>query len=202
MSVPTTIRDSPKTLRQVGFGVATFSMQILSDTSFKLQPIGFLGGQVPGRQMVPRAITHRSEQGPNWGLVVDPFPFDRRAQWLHRCHQDQVTFGGRWPNSYRANKDRLSPHACKLFGRRSGRGCGETFVTRHVSGTQSRKRRSASESVWPHVWRLCKRTSWLNTLKQAISTNLTLCWKWRKDALGQLSGGWWMVICPFVITRG
>ena len=34
-----------KTLRQVAFGVDFISMQILSDTSFKLQRIGFLGGQ-------------------------------------------------------------------------------------------------------------------------------------------------------------
>ena len=39
-------RDTPKTLRQLAFGV---------DTSFMLQRIGFLGGQVPGRQTVLRA---------------------------------------------------------------------------------------------------------------------------------------------------
>ena len=69
--------------------------------------------------------------------MVDPFPVDRRAQWQHRCHQSQVTLGGRWPNSYQAKHDRLSPHACKLFGRRRGRGGGQTFATRRESGTQS-----------------------------------------------------------------
>ena len=48
-------RDTPKNLRQVAFGVATFSLQILSGTSFELQRIGFLGGQGPGTQTVPRA---------------------------------------------------------------------------------------------------------------------------------------------------
>ena len=52
----------PKTLRQVARGVATFCMQILSGTSFKLQRIGFLGGQVPGRQTVPRAELWRAIQ--------------------------------------------------------------------------------------------------------------------------------------------
>ena len=35
--------------------MATFSLQPQSDTSFKLLRTGFLGGQVPGRQTVPRA---------------------------------------------------------------------------------------------------------------------------------------------------
>ena len=48
-------RETPKYVRQVAFGVATFSLQPLSDTSFKLLRAGFLGGQVPGRQTVPRA---------------------------------------------------------------------------------------------------------------------------------------------------
>ena len=48
-------RETPKSVRQVAFGVATFSLQPLSDTLFKLLRTGFLGGQVPGRQTVPRA---------------------------------------------------------------------------------------------------------------------------------------------------
>ena len=48
-------RETPKSVRQVAFGVATFSLQPLSDTSFKLLRTEFLGGQVPGRQTVPRA---------------------------------------------------------------------------------------------------------------------------------------------------
>ena len=48
-------RETTKSVRQVAFGVATFSLQPLSDTSFKLLRTGFLGGQAPGRQMVPRA---------------------------------------------------------------------------------------------------------------------------------------------------
>ena len=45
-------RETPKSVRQVAFGVATFSLQPLSDTSSKLLRTGFLGGQVPGRQSV------------------------------------------------------------------------------------------------------------------------------------------------------
>ena len=47
-------RETPKSVRQVASGVATFSLQPLSETSFKLLRTGFLGGQVPGRQTVPR----------------------------------------------------------------------------------------------------------------------------------------------------
>ena len=49
-------RKTPQTLRQVAFGVATFDMHIGNDTSFTLQQTGYLGGQVPGKQTVPRAI--------------------------------------------------------------------------------------------------------------------------------------------------
>ena len=48
-------RKIPQTLRQVAFGVATFDMHIRNDTSSTLQHTGYLGGQVPGRQTVPRA---------------------------------------------------------------------------------------------------------------------------------------------------
>ena len=48
-------RDTPKSLRKVAFGVATFSLHVLRGSSFEVQRIGFLGGQVPGRQTVPRA---------------------------------------------------------------------------------------------------------------------------------------------------
>ena len=45
---------TPQTLRQVAFGVATFGKHISNDTSFTLQQTGYLGGQVPGKQTVPR----------------------------------------------------------------------------------------------------------------------------------------------------
>ena len=105
--------------------------------------------------------------------------------------------------NFQAKQDRFSPHACKLFGGRRGRGGGETFAARLEPGTQSQKMRNASESVCPNVWRWCKRTSWLNAAKQAISANLTLCYKRKKHALGLPSGGWWMnwltrAICSLV----
>ena len=55
-------RDTPKSLRKVAFGVATFSLHILSGSSFELQRVGFLGGQVRGRQTVPRAGLGRAIQ--------------------------------------------------------------------------------------------------------------------------------------------
>ena len=48
-------RDTPKSLRKVAFGAATFALDALSGSSFEAQRIGFLGGQVPGRQTVPGA---------------------------------------------------------------------------------------------------------------------------------------------------
>ena len=69
------------------------------------------------------------EQGPNWRLVVNPVPANRRAQWGHRCHQSQVTLGRRGPTNHHANQDRLPPHACKLLGRCGGRGGGKTIAT-------------------------------------------------------------------------
>ena len=48
-------RDTPTCLRKVALGVATFSLHVLSGTSFEVQRIGFWGGQVPGRHTVPRA---------------------------------------------------------------------------------------------------------------------------------------------------
>ena len=59
------------------------------------------------------------------GLVVDPFPADRRAQRGHRCYQGKVAFGRRWPG-HQTKQDRFPPHACKLPGRRGGRGSGKT----------------------------------------------------------------------------
>ena len=47
-------REAPKSVRQVAFGVATFSLQPLSETSFKLLRTGFLGGQVPSFGELPK----------------------------------------------------------------------------------------------------------------------------------------------------
>ena len=136
-------RETPKSVRQIASGVATPPLQPLSDTSFKLPRTGFLGGQVPGRQTVPRAelfsrveeksniqipigckyvtngIMHRVRFGTrtNWGLVVNPFPADRRAQWGHGLYQSQGTHGRTWgPPVIARKQDRLLAHACRLFG--------------------------------------------------------------------------------------
>ena len=59
-------------------GVATFSVQILSDTSFNMPRTGFFGGQVPGRQTVPRAelwgaiqILSRVDEKSNIQIPID-----------------------------------------------------------------------------------------------------------------------------------
>ena len=44
-------RDTPKSLRQVAFEVATFSLQILSGSSVDSASVS-QGGQVPGRQIL------------------------------------------------------------------------------------------------------------------------------------------------------
>ena len=48
-------RETPKSVRQVACGVATFSLQPLSYTSLKLLRTGFWGSQVPSKRTVPRA---------------------------------------------------------------------------------------------------------------------------------------------------
>ena len=71
-------RETPKSLRQVAFGVATLSLHILSGSCFELQRLGFSGGQLPGRQTVPRAELWRIVQAlcrvdekPNIQLSID-----------------------------------------------------------------------------------------------------------------------------------
>ena len=70
-------RDTRQNLRQVAFGVATFSMQILSGTSFVLC-VGFLGDQVPSKQKVPRAelwgaihVLSRVDEKTNFQIPID-----------------------------------------------------------------------------------------------------------------------------------
>ena len=46
---------------------------------------------------VTKGVTHR------WAGIRDLFPADRRAHWPHRCHQGQVTLGGRWPPAIKQN---------------------------------------------------------------------------------------------------
>ena len=86
--------ETPKSVRHVALGVATFSLQPLSDTSFKLLRTGFLGGQVPGRQRVPRAelwgaiqILSRVHEKSNIQIPID-------AKYVttgiaHRCDLEQ-----------------------------------------------------------------------------------------------------------------
>ena len=45
----------PKIVSQVAFGVATFEFHIKGPDDYNISNIHFLGGQVPGKQSVPRA---------------------------------------------------------------------------------------------------------------------------------------------------
>ena len=94
-------RETPKSVRRVAFGVATFSLQPLSDTSFNLLRSGFLGGQVPGRQKVPRAelwraiqILSRIDEKSNIQIPIDAKYVTRSI--AHRVDLEQGPNGDFW----------------------------------------------------------------------------------------------------------
>ena len=94
-------RETPKSVRQVAFGVATFSLQPPSDTSFKLLRTGFLGGQVPGRQTDPRAelwgaiqILSRVDVKSNIQIPIDAKYVTRSI--MHRGDLEQGPNGDLW----------------------------------------------------------------------------------------------------------
>ena len=94
-------RETPKSVRQVAFGVATFSLQPLIDTSFKLLRTGFLGGHVPGRQTVPKAelwgavqILSRVDEKSNIQIPVGAKYVTRGI--AHRCDLEQRPNGDLW----------------------------------------------------------------------------------------------------------
>ena len=100
-SMPGGSRETPKSVRQVAFGVATFSLQPLSDTSFKLLRTGFLGAQVPGKQTVPRAelwgaiqILSRIDEKSNIQIPIDAKYVTRGI--VHRCDLEQGPNGDLW----------------------------------------------------------------------------------------------------------
>ena len=66
-------REPPETVRQVAFGVATFSLQPLSDTSFKLLRTGFLGG--PGTRQTDDGSKSRAMES-----YPDPQPSRREVE--------------------------------------------------------------------------------------------------------------------------
>ena len=95
-------RETPKSVRQVAFAVAAFSLQPLSDTSFKLLRTGFLGSQVPGRQTVPRAelwgaikILSRVDEKSNIQIPIDAKYVTRGT--THRRDLEQGPNGDLWP---------------------------------------------------------------------------------------------------------
>ena len=81
----------PENLRQVAFDVATFSLQVLSGASFELRCIGFLRGQVPGRQTVSRAelwgaiqVLSRVDEKTNIRCEVCDERYHTRERWNKR----------------------------------------------------------------------------------------------------------------------
>ena len=99
-------------------------------------PTGVLGLCLKKKKCATFEEKRPLEQGPNgdlWSILSQLI--DGRSG--NTDVMKVKSLGGRWPNSCQAKQDRLSPHACKLLGRRRGRGGGETFANRHESGTQS-----------------------------------------------------------------
>ena len=78
-------RETPKSVRQVAFGVATFSLQPQSDTSFELLRTAVFGGHVPGRQTVPRAEF--------WGAIQILSRVDEKSNIQIPIDAKQLTIG-------------------------------------------------------------------------------------------------------------
>ena len=142
-------------MRQVAFGVAAFSLQPPSDTSFKLLRTGFLGGQVPARQTVPRAepsgavqILSRVDEKSDIQIPIGAKYVTRGI--MHWGDLEQGPHGDLWSILFQAidgrsgskmssksshtwrtwsRKARSASTACKLFGRRGGRRGGKTIAT-------------------------------------------------------------------------
>ena len=94
-------RKTPQTMRQVAFAVATFDMHVGNDTSFTLQQTGYLGGQVPGTQTVPRAelwgaiqILCKVDGKSNIQIPIDAKYVTRGI--AHRCDLVQGPNGDLW----------------------------------------------------------------------------------------------------------
>ncbi len=48
-------KEIPRSITQVAFGAASFSFKHGQGTCYELEEVGCIGGQVPGKQTVPRA---------------------------------------------------------------------------------------------------------------------------------------------------
>ena len=159
-------RETAKSLRHVAFGLATFSLHPLSDTSSGFQRVGFLESQVPGRQTVPGAdlcgaiqILSRVSETNDIQIPIDAKYVD---SWCHTLLLERVphgdlrsillqlidgrsgtteinkvkSLGRQWPYSHQAKQNCFAPHASELIGGRCGRGSCETIAARHESGTE------------------------------------------------------------------
>ena len=165
------VAKTPQSVRQVAVGVATFSLQPLSDTSFKLLRTGFLGGQVPGRQTVPRAkyvttgIMHRDdlEQGPSgdlWSILFQLI--DQRSGVTDvikvKSHLENVAH-------QLSNQNKIGFHH---------------ILANSLADVVAEER----QRYWPNVWRWYRQTYGQNVVQQAIFMN-------SNPAQGLPLGNWW-----------
>ena len=91
-----------RSLRKVIFGVATFALDGLSGSSFEAQRIGFLGGQVPGRQTVPGAEL--------WGVIQALGRVDEKTIIQFTIDVRYVTKGATHTGSSRARELEYGPN--------------------------------------------------------------------------------------------
>ena len=202
-------RETSKSGRQVASGVATFSLQPLNDTSFKLPRTRQTDGSKsramesypnpqPSRReiehpiptdakYVTRGITHRGdlEQGPNgdlWSILFQLI--DERSGVTDvikvKSHMEDVG-----PLVFTQNKI-VCPLWQTWWLRRRLKDC---YLTRLWNAKP--KRLNASESGWPNVWRWYKQTSGQNVVQRATLTNSNPWWSLKKRAQGLPLGSWW-----------
>ena len=182
-------RKTPQTLRQVAFGVATFDVQICSDTSFTLQHTGNSGGQLPGRQTVPRAelwgaiqILSRVDRKTNIQIPIDAKYVTRGI--IHRGDLEQGSNGDLWTILFQLIDGRSGvTDVIKVKSHLED--AGPSVIKQNKIACHHMLANSLADVVaglngldfeWQNVWRWCKQTFGPNEVKLEISTNWTLCW--------------------------
>ena len=105
---------TPKCLRQVASGVATVSLCPLSDASFELHCTRFLGGQIPGRQTVPRAelwraipVLSRVDEKAHIQLPSGAMYVTKGV--THGCETEQKPNGDPWSTLFQLIDERTGP---------------------------------------------------------------------------------------------
>ena len=218
-------REAPKSVRQAAFGVATFSLQPLSDTSFKLLRTGFLGGQVPGRQTVPGAgpwgtIQIFSRVGEKSNIQI---PIDAKyvtSGIMHRGDLEQGPSGDLWSIFFqlidgrsgvtdvlkvKSHLEDVGPPVITqnkigfhhMLANSLADVVAEVAAKRLLADLNLERKAKKAERIGIGV-RWCKQTSGPNVVQQATSLFLNPCWPWM--------GRWWTnwlskAIYSFVTTR-